>query len=324
MSRRGRRPAPLPVRDGLNPTRLSLPPEGAWATLVDYLESRFPHGAARVREQVGSGEVVDELGRPYTLDSPYPAGGLAYLYRDVAPESRVPFEIDVLHRDENLVVVDKPHFLAVTPRGAWVTETVLVRLRRELGLPDLSPAHRLDRPTAGVLVLTMRPEVRGAYQELFARRTVAKVYEAVVTLPAGLELPTTVRSRIVKQHGVHQAANVAGDVNAVTHVSLMRPLAGDRALVRLRPETGRTHQLRIHLAGLGAPIVGDDLYPAEREVAPGDYSNPLQLLARSISFDDPLTGVRREFVSRRTLASVEAAAPVMTGTDPDASDSVDP
>ena len=213
----------------------------------------------------------------------------------------MPFDARVLHRDDDLVVVDKPHFLAVTPRGAWVTETVLVRLRRALDLPALSPAHRLDRPTAGVLVLTTRPEVRGAYQELFARRAVEKVYEAVVTLPAGLELPTTVRSRIVKQHGVHQACTVPGEVNAITHVTLQRELPGGRALVGLRPETGRTHQLRVHLAGLSAPIVGDDLYPVEREVAPDDYSAPLQLLARSIAFDDPLTGERRQFVSQRTL-----------------------
>ncbi|WP_235977739.1 pseudouridine synthase [Flavimobilis rhizosphaerae] len=285
----------------MNPTRLALPREEAWGSLVSYLEARFPADAARLREQVAAGEVVDELGRPFALDSPYPAGGLAYLYRDVAPEARVPFEVEVLHRDDDLVVVDKPHFLAVTPRGAWVTETVLVRLRRALDLPALSPAHRLDRPTAGVLVLTTRPEVRGAYQELFARRAVEKVYEAVVTLPAGLELPTTVRSRIVKQHGVHQARTVPGEVNAITHVTLQRELPGGRALVGLRPETGRTHQLRVHLAGLGAPIVGDDLYPVEREVAPDDYSAPLQLLARSIAFDDPLTGERREFASRRTL-----------------------
>lgn len=291
------------MRDGLNPTRLALPREEAWGSLVSYLEARFPGDAERLREQVGAGEVVDELGRPYTLTSPYPGGGLAFLYRDVAPEAPVPFESEVLHRDEHLVVVDKPHFLAVTPRGAWVTETVLTRLRRSLGMPGLSPAHRLDRPTAGVLVLTTRPEERGAYQELFARRQVAKVYEAVVTLPPGLELPTTVRSRIVKQHGVHQAVTVPGDDNAVTHVSLMRPLPGGRALVQLRPETGRTHQLRVHLAGLGAPIVGDGLYPVEREVAPDDYSDPLQLLARSIAFDDPLTGERREFTSRRTLTA---------------------
>lgn len=321
MSRRGRRRPPLPVRDGLGPTRLALPREEAWGSLVEHLEARFPKDAVRLRAQVGAGEVVDELGRPYTLGSPYPAGGLAYLYRDVAPEAPVPFEAEILHRDERLVVVDKPHFLAVTPRGAWVTETVLVRLRRALDLPTLSPAHRLDRPTAGVLVLTVRPEDRGPYQQLFARREVAKVYEAVVTLPPDAGLPAVVRSRIVKQHGVHQARTVPGEVNAVTRVSVERRLPGGRALVRLRPETGRTHQLRVHLAGLGAPIVGDDLYPVEREVAPGDYSAPLQLLARSVAFRDPWTGEERTFTSRRTLAT---AGPSTVGPSTDGPSTVGP
>ena len=302
MSRRGRRPAPLLVRDGLNPTRVALPRDESWGSLVEFLEARFPADAARVREQVAAGEVVDELGRPYTLASPYPAGGLAFLFRDPPVEARVPFEVEVLHQDDDLVVVDKPHFLAVTPRGAWVAETVLVRLRRELGLPELSPAHRLDRPTAGVLVLTTRREVRGLYQNLFAQRAVAKVYEAVAPLRDDVDLPTVVRSRIVKQHGVMQAAQVLGEANAVTHVELLRPAPEGRGLYRLTPQTGRTHQLRVHMASLGLPLVGDDLYPEVREVAPDDYSDPLQLLARSIAFDDPRTGERREFASRRALA----------------------
>nr|WP_286189281.1 pseudouridine synthase [Sanguibacter hominis] len=292
----------MPVRDGLNPTRVALPRDEAWGSLVDFLEARFPADAARVREQVAAGEVVDELGRPYSLASPYPGGGLAFLFRDPPVEARVPFEVEVLHQDDDLVVVDKPHFLAVTPRGAWVAETVLVRLRRELGLPELSPAHRLDRPTAGVLVLTARREVRGVYQDLFAQRAVRKVYEAVAPVRDDVGLPTVVRSRIVKQHGVLQAREVPGEVNAVTRVELLGAAPGGRGLYRLSPSTGRTHQLRVHMASLGLPLVGDELYPAVREVAPDDYSDPLQLLARSIAFDDPLTGERRSFTSRRRLA----------------------
>lgn len=300
MARR-RRPAPLPVRDGLNPTRLALPHGVAHATLVDHLVARFPDDAARLRRVVAAGEVVDELGRPYTLASAYPAGGLAYLYREPPREERVPFEVTVLHRDDDVVVVDKPHFLASTPRGAWVVETVLVRLRRELDLPELSPAHRLDRLTAGVLLLTTRRELRGPYQRLFAQRRVRKVYEAVAPYRPDLTLPVEVANRLEKRHGTLQTQVVAGEVNAVTHVEMVERLDESRARYRLEPRTGRTHQLRVHMAGLGAPIEGDDLYPDVRAVAPDDYSRPLRLLARELAIPDPVTGVVRTFVSRRSL-----------------------
>ena len=300
MARR-RRPAPLPVRDGLNPTRLALPHGVAHETLVEHLVARFPDDAARLRRVVAAGEVVDELGRPYTLTSPYPAGGLAYLYREPPREEPVPFEATVLHRDDDLVVVDKPHFLASTPRGAWVAETVLVRLRRELDLPELSPAHRLDRLTAGVLLLTTRRELRGPYQRLFAERRVRKVYEAVAPYRADLAQPVEVANRLVKRHGTMQAEVVAGEVNAVTRVGLIERVGESSARYRLEPRTGRTHQLRVHMAGLGVPIDGDDLYPEVRQVGPDDYARPLQLLARSLELDDPFTGRARRFESRRVL-----------------------
>ena len=291
------------MRDGLNPTRLSLPRDGEWGSLVDYLVARFPDDEARLREKVAAGEVVDELGRPYLPGSPYAAGGLAFLYRDPPVEARVPFDVEILHHDDDLVVVDKPHFLSVTPRGAWVSETVLVRLRRALDLPELSPAHRLDRVTAGVLVFTARREVRRAYQEMFSDRTVHKTYEAIAPVAQGLALPATVSSRIQKQHGVLQAYEEPGDANAHTLVELLGPAARPGlGHYRLTPTTGRTHQLRVHLAALGIPIVNDKLYPDLTDVAGDDYSDPLQLLAREIAFNDPLTGARRTFTSRRRLA----------------------
>lgn len=308
MARRSRR-APLPVRDGLNPTRLQFPHGQDWRTVGEFLFARFADDAPRLQEKFASGEVVDELGRPYSADSPYVAGALAFLYRDPPVESRVPFDVEILHRDDNLLVVDKPHFLAVTPRGAYVQETVLVRLRQELGLPELSPAHRLDRPTAGVLVLTVRRSARRTYQELFAQRTVHKVYEAVAPVRAGLDLPVTVRSRIEKQHGVLQAVELEGDPNAESLVELIAPLAprsaspdADLGLFRLTPKTGKTHQLRVHMASLGMPIANDNLYPVPYEVALDEYANPLQLLARSLAFTDPITGEHRTFTSQRALA----------------------
>ena len=300
--------APLPVRDGLNPTRLRLPENPSWETIAEFLLTRFPNDATRIAAKIESGEVVVQDGTAVTFSTPYVPREFVYLYRDPPAEPRVPFEIDVLHRDENLLVVDKPHFLATTPRGSWVTETAVVRLRKELDLPELSPVHRLDRLTAGVLVFTVRREARRAYQMLFDRRLVEKEYEAIAPAAPRLDFPREVRSRIVKERGVLQAREVDGPVNAVTSIDVV-DTAGDRARYRLRPETGRTHQLRVHMNSLGIPILGDNLYPEVSEVGPQDYSNPLQLLARSLSFHDPITGRPTRFVSRRNLAAWSNSTP---------------
>ncbi|PZR55492.1 pseudouridine synthase [Xylanimonas oleitrophica] len=312
---------PLPVRDGLNPTRLVLPHDPAsvarWSTALEYLLARFPDDADRLLEKVGAGEVVTGRGEPVDARTPYEPRGFLFLYRDApADEPQVPAltQIEVLHRDEDLLVVDKPHLVATMPRGRWVTQTVLTHLRRTLDLPELSPAHRLDRPTAGVLVLTVRPRVRGAYQELFARRQVTKVYEAVAPLPApGSEppggFPTTVRSRIVKQRGVAAAQEVPGEPNAESRVDLVaRDEARGVGLYRLEPHTGKTHQLRLHMASLGLPILHDPFWPVLRPDGDEDPARPLQLLARSLTFTDPLSGAERRFVSRRALAASPVGA----------------
>jgi tRNA pseudouridine32 synthase / 23S rRNA pseudouridine746 synthase len=297
---------PLPVRDGLNPTRLVLPHDDAsvarWTRTLDYVLHRFPDDAARLHEKVAAGEVVDGRGRPVDARTAYEPRGFVFLYRDPPVEPEVPFEIRVLHRDRDLLVVDKPHFLATIPRGAYVARSVLVRLRRELDLPELSPAHRLDRVTAGVLLLTLRREVRGAYQELFARREVRKTYEAVAPLDPRLELPVTVRSRIVKRRGVMRAEEVEGEPNAESRVDLVEA-DGARGLgrYRLEPHSGKTHQLRLHMSGLGVPIVHDNFYPVPYDVAHDDYARPLQLVSRSLDFTDPLSGRPRRFETDRAL-----------------------
>ncbi len=221
----------------------------------------------------------------------------------------MPFTVDVLHRDDDVLVVDKPHFLATIPRGRHIVETALVRLRRELDLPELSPAHRLDRVTAGVLLFVVRRERRGAYQTLFRDRRVRKTYEAVAPFDPGLTFPRTVRSRIVKERGVILAQEVPGPPNAQTHVELLERRDG-LARYRLTPLTGRTHQLRLHLRSLGLPILGDRFYgtasggasdPGPEDTALDDWTRPLQLLAAALELPDPTTGVLRRFTSRRTL-----------------------
>nr|WP_308115776.1 pseudouridine synthase [Rhodococcus sp. BP-241] len=294
-------PAPLPIRDGLNPTRIRMPDAPAeHRTIVEYLVARFPRDAEALRAKVTDGEVVDAAGRPVLVDTPLVPRADVYLYRDPPVEPEVPFTAPILYRDDAIVVVDKPHFLATTPRGRFVVQTALTRLRRELGNDALSPAHRLDRLTAGVLVFTARQDVRRAYQEMFRERSMVKVYEAVAP-DSPISFPHTVSSRIVKYRGSLQATEVPGEPNSETVIEKVRTV-GDLALYRLHPRTGKTHQLRVHMASLGLPIVGDSLYPVPREVAVDDYRDPLRLLARSIEFTDPLTGAPRHFASQRTLA----------------------
>jgi tRNA pseudouridine32 synthase/23S rRNA pseudouridine746 synthase len=275
------------VRDGLGPARLRL----HGGPVLAELTARFgPTARAKMLE----GEVVGADGAVVDEATVLPAGAVVYLYRELPEEVPVPFDIPVLYRDDHIVVVDKPHFLATMPRGRHVAQTALVRLRRELGLPELSPAHRLDRLTAGVLLFTTRREVRGAYQTLFARGLVAKTYLARAAADPALELPRVVRSRIVKRRGHLQAVSEPGEPNAETWVERISD-----GLYRLTPRTGRTHQLRLHMASLGIPIEGDPLYPNIIDVAADDFGTPLRLLAQRIEFTDPLTGERREFVSRR-------------------------
>jgi tRNA pseudouridine32 synthase / 23S rRNA pseudouridine746 synthase len=296
-----RRP-PLPPRDGLGPARLRV----HGGPLGEELTRRFgPEVAAKAI----AGEVVDRRGAVLDPATVLPAGAVVYLYRELRDEVPVPFDIPVLYQDEDIVVADKPHFLATMPRGRHVAQTALVRLRRELGLDELSPAHRLDRLTAGVLLFTARREVRGAYQTMFARGAVHKTYLARAAVDPNVVLPRVVCSRIVKRRGNFQAIEEAGEPNAETLVEL-----SPDGLYRLTPRTGRTHQLRVQMASLGLPIYGDPLYPNVVEVAADDFSTPLQLLAQRMEFDDPLSGTPREFVSRRQLPPASAA--LDAGPDP--------
>jgi tRNA pseudouridine32 synthase/23S rRNA pseudouridine746 synthase len=285
------------VRDGLGPARVRL----RGGLVVDEFRGRW---GAEAAAKVLAGEVVLPDGTVVDETTALPPGAHVYFYRELRDEVPVPFDIPVLYRDDDIVVVDKPHFLATMPRGRHVAQTAVVRLRRELDLPELSPAHRLDRLTAGVLLFTTRREVRGAYQTLFARGEVRKTYLARAAVDPDLEFPMVIRNRIIKRRGQLQAVEEPGEPNAETlieHSSASGRCPHDDGLYRLTPRTGRTHQLRLHMASLGLPISNDPWYPNVIDVAPDDFSQPLQLLAHSIEFEDPLRRKPRMFSSRRTL-----------------------
>ena len=231
-------------------------------------------------------------------------------HRIVLEEPQIPFEPKVIYEDRRIIVVDKPHFLATMPRGMWYQGTVLIRMRQQYGEPDIVPAHRLDRATAGVLVLVRDPAARRAYQMLFQEHRVRKVYQCLAPVRPILHprtgtvqhldpprvFPLERRSRVIKRRGILQAWEERGPVNAITRVELTAG-QGCLATYTLYPQTGKTHQLRVHMNALGLPIVGDDLYPRIQTRAYDDFSRPLQLVARRLEFTDPFTGVKRIFTS---------------------------
>ncbi len=297
--------SPLPVRNGVNATRLRLPVEGPWETALDYILDRFDHvDPEGIGERFDRGEVVALGGEVLTRSTPLGEHTFVWYYRELPVEERLPVELSILHQDDHLLVVDKPHFLPTTPGGMYVAESALVRLRVELGIPDLIAMHRLDRMTAGILMFSVDPDTRGAYQLLFENRRISKEYRAVAPVRPELRLddePQDVRSRIVKSRTYLLAQEVEGPANTHTTVSLLDQ-RGDRGLYRLQPHTGKTHQLRLHMASLGLGIVNDPFYPVLHPQAPDDYTRPLQLLAHSIAFTDPVDGTERSFESGLTLA----------------------
>lgn len=297
--------APAP-RDGVTASRVGVG-DGRFANVLRFLAARFP-AVVDWPARLARGDVLDAAGRPLAADAPCRLGDVLWYWRDPPPEPAVPFDMPVLHHDDHLVVVDKPHFLAAIPGGRHLRETALVRLRRQLGIAGLQPMHRLDRETAGVLVFIVRPAERDAYQSLLRGRGVHKAYEAVAPWRAPLAHPQVLRHRLEKPDGAKfmQVRVVPGDPNAETQVQMIAPLAGGLAHYRLLPATGRTHQLRVQMAAVDAPLAYDRIYPRLLpEPPPGeapDWSTPLQLLARELAFDDPVTGEQRVFTSARTLA----------------------
>ncbi len=270
--------------------------------MLAFFVERFP-GVARDdwRQRMAQGLVVDEHGGQVGPQRPYQAHLRIYYYRAVAAEAPIPFEEAVLFQDAHLVVADKPHFLPVVPSGNYLQQTLLLRLRHKLGLSELTPIHRIDRDTAGLVLFSVQGDTRAHYHQLFARRQVSKRYEAIAPWRDDLRLPLVRESRIVPAAHFMLQHEVSGAVNAITHLDLLE-VHGALARYLLRPLTGKRHQLRVHMAALGLPIVGDGLYPTLSPEGQIDHQRPLQLLARSLEFVDPLSGRTRYFESRRRLA----------------------
>ncbi len=295
----------IPTRDGVGPSTVGLP-GGHWPRVIDFFLQRFPTVAPAVwLQRMADGLVLDEQALPVPPDAAYRPHTRLYYYRHLPAEPHIPFEATVLYQDAHLVVVDKPHFLPTVPAGRFVQETLLVRLKNTLGLDTLAPLHRLDRETAGVTLFSIQPTERAAYHALFKQRAVHKQYEAIA--PWRGDLPAVHRSCMVPGTPFFRYAEAPGEPNSETHIALLER-QGDWARWQLSPVTGRTHQLRVHMAALGVPIRNDRFYPEVVSTADNDYSAPLQLLARRTTFTDPVTGQARVFESQRRLQWAQATS----------------
>lgn len=291
----------LPTKNGVGPSCVGLP-AGKWPTIIDFLVERFPAITREVwLERMVHQLVMDEFGVLVTPERPYPGHIRIYYYRDVDVEARIPFEEAVLYQDDHLVVADKPHFLPVTPSGQYLQETLLVRLKKRLGIDTLIPIHRIDRETAGLVLFSINPMERNAYQAMFRVHAVTKHYEAIAPWRQDLTWPITRKSRIVEDEPFFRQREVPGQPNSETRMDVIEK-KGDLARYALSPVTGKKHQLRVHMNALGLPILNDRMYPPVAETPDDDYSLPLQLLAKSIAFTDPVTGQVLNFQSQRTLA----------------------
>jgi tRNA pseudouridine32 synthase / 23S rRNA pseudouridine746 synthase len=296
---RGMKP-PLPTVAGVGPSRQWLPP-GNWTTVLDFFKENYPQvDVAKWTLRMTKGEVLDETGRRVDPQTAYRAGACIFYYREVEDEKIIPYVEHVLYQDEHILVADKPHFLPVIPSGRFLEQTLLVRLRKKHNLEGLAPIHRLDRETAGVILFSVNPKTRGQYTSLFQNRKVIKVYEALAPTQDPAKFLATRRSRIVRGEPFFRMKEASGEANSETHIKPISDL-GPNTLYQLVPVTGRKHQLRVHLAALGTPIINDRLYPSMNRSDRENFSSPLKLLAKSLSFQDPLTGQKHYFESRTKL-----------------------
>jgi len=291
--------------EGVSASRVFLPADQTHPNLLQFFIVQFPHIQASEWEQrFDQSLILDIEGQPLSAGDPYQPNTHLMYFRRLAREPEIPFEEQILFQDEHILVADKPHFLPVTPSGLYLHQTLLNRLKKKTGIQTLSPIHRIDRDTAGLVIFSVKPDERAQYQNLFRDRTVKKIYEAIAPYSDELirKLPMVYQSRLEESEHFLQMEEVEGEPNADTLIELIQ-INQPWAKYRLTPGSGKKHQLRCHLNVLNAPIKDDQIYPilTPYQEYDLDVSKPLQLLAKEIAFQDPVTNEPRSFISQKIL-----------------------
>lgn len=288
-------------------SEITLPaPDKRWPTVYAFLCNHFARISADIwRERILAGKVHWFNGEAITLQTPFLPGKRLCYYREVAAEPAIPFSHKILYQDQHILVADKPHFLPVTPGGEYVNECLLARLKRDTGIDDIVPVHRLDRDTAGLVLFSINTASRAAYYKLFQQAQISKLYQAVAPLNIEAQycaLPKQwhVANRIEKGQPRFINTIVPGAINARSDIRLL-VRQENLGLFALTPHSGKTHQLRLHMLSLGMPILHDNYYPELKPKQAADFTKPLQLLAQQLCFTDPLSRTDREFHSERSL-----------------------
>jgi len=286
-----------------SPSYITLPgQDDKNITILRYLQIRFPHIAEHIwEERLDNGQIISDNGDVISRNTAYRAGMKLCYYREIQQEIIIPFRESIVYQDDHLVAACKPHFLPVQPAGPYVAECLLNRLKKSLGNNDLVPLHRIDRETAGIVLFSANPQTRGIYHRLFAERKIQKIYEAIGSMPKDRLLDEwLVENRIEESENWPLMKNTDGPINARTLIKKIDE-KGELAKFRIEPLTGKGHQIRLHLQMIGSAILNDRYHPALQPEKPDDFQNPLQLIARQLSFTDPITGIHREFISPRKL-----------------------
>ncbi len=286
-----------------HPSVVTMPSaEHPYPSILTFLSRRFPAISSEIWEQrIIDGKVLDENSRQISLESKYTPLKRIFYFREVSAEPLIPFAEKILFIDDEILVACKPHFLPVTPGGRYVDECLLNRLRRSTGIEDLAPLHRIDRETAGIVLFSVNKKSRGEYGTLFMNGHVEKTYQAVsACLPLQEEASWEIENRIERGEPWFRMKAVPGNINARSSINLVEVKSG-MARFNLGPRTGKTHQLRLHMSGLGFGILNDRYYPELQDESEDNFDTPLQLVAKVLRFKDPITGRTREFISEREL-----------------------